>query len=125
MQLIPIAIQAHIARHKSSIPLFNIIKHDLFMIFFFPLAIIEWNSLGPNIRNSESLVLFRKRILAFIRPSTNSTFQCHNPKGLKLITRLGLGSSHLRFHKFKHSLQDTLNSICNYGTVETTVHHLS
>ena len=55
--------------------------------------------------------------LAFIRPSKNSTFHCHCPDGLKLITRLKLGSSHLRFHKFKYNFQDTLNSICSCGTV--------
>ena len=49
--------------------------------------------------------------LAFIRPCANSTFQYHNPKSLKLITRLRLGLSHLRFHKCKHSFQDTLNPI--------------
>ena len=69
-------------------------------------------------------MLFKKCILAFIRPFANSTFQCYNPKGLKLITRLRLGLCHLRFHKFKHSFQDTSNPICNCGTVETTVHYL-
>ena len=69
-------------------------------------------------------MLFKKRILAFIRPFANSTFQYHNPKSLKLVTSLRIGLNHLRFHKFKHSFQDTLNSICNYGTVETTVHYL-
>ena len=61
--------------------------------------------------------------MAFIR-SANSTFHCHNPKSLKLITRLRLGLSHLRFYKFKHSFQDILNPICNYGTVEPTIHYL-
>ena len=65
-----------------------------------------------------------KCILAFIRTCANNTFQYHNPRVLKLITRLRLGLSHLRFHKFKHSFQDTLNPICNCGTVETTVHYL-
>ena len=37
---------------------------------------------------------------------------------------LRLGLSHLRFHKFKHSFQDTLNPICNCGTVETKVRYL-
>ena len=46
------------------------------------------------------------------------------PNGLKLITRLRLDLSHLRFHKFKHNFQDTLNPICNCSTVETTVHYL-
>ena len=32
--------------------------------------------------------------------------------------------SHLRFHKFKHSFQDTLNPICKCGTVETAIHYL-
>ena len=110
-------------RHKNSVPLFNV-KHDYFKNSFFPSTVIEWNKLDSNIRNSESLALFKKRILAFIRPSTSSTFQCYNPKGLKLITRQRLGLSHLRFHKFKHSFQDTLNPICNCGTVETTVRYL-
>ena len=71
-----------------------------------------------------SLALFKKRILAFITACANSTFQYHTPKGLKLINSLRLGLSHLRFHKFKQSFQDTLNPICNCGTVETTVHYL-
>ena len=110
-------------RCKKSIPLLNV-KHDYFKNSFFPSTIIEWNNLDSNIRNSENLALFKKRILAFIRPSANSTFRCLNPNGLKLITRLRLGLNHLRFHKFKHSFQDTLNPICNCGTLETTIHYL-
>ena len=59
-------------------------------------------------------MLFKKCILAFIRPSTNNTFHYHDPNGLKLITRLRLGLSH----------QNTLNPICNCGTVEPTIHYL-
>ena len=62
--------------------------------------------------------------MAFIRPFANSTFQCHNPKCLKLIAMVRLGLNHLRFHKFKYSFQDTLNPIWNCGTVETTIHYL-
>ena len=101
-ELIPTASQAYMARHKNSVPLFNV-KHDCFKNSFFPSTVIEWNKLDSNIRNCESLAPFRKRILPFISPFANSTFQCHSPKGLKLITRLQLGLSHLRFHKFKHS----------------------
>ena len=35
------------------------------------------------------------------------------PKGIKLLTRLTLGLSHLCEYKFKHSFQDSLNSICS------------
>ena len=42
-----------------------------------------------------------------------------------LFTRLRLGVSHLRNYKFKHSFQDLLNPICNYGSdIETTTHYL-
>ena len=92
--------------------------------FFFPSTIIEWNNLDSNTRNSESLEFFKKRILGFMRPSANSTFYCHCPDGLKLITRLRLGLTHLRFHKLKHNFQDTLTPTCGCGTVETTIHYL-
>ena len=57
-------------------------------------------------------------------PWTNSTFHCNSSNSLKLITRLRLGSNYLLFHKFKHSIQDTLNPTCISGTVETTIHYL-
>ena len=43
---------------------------------------------------------------------------------LKLIARLRPRLSHLRFYKFKHGFQDTLNPICNCGSVQTTVYYL-
>ena len=55
--------------------------------------------------------VFKEKILNFIRSSP--FFDCHNSKGIKLIIRLGLGLSHLREHKFKHSFQDTINPSCN------------
>ena len=42
-------------------------------------------------------------------------FDCPNPKGTELITRLRLGLSHLREQKFQHSFQDTIDPICNCG----------
>ena len=87
------------------------------------LTIIEWNNLDSNIRNSESLAFFKKRILAFINPCANGTFHCDSPDSLKLITSLRLGLSHLRIHKFKHSFQDTCSPIWKCGTVEITIHY--
>ena len=70
--------------------------------------------------------LWKKRILSFIRPSPDSTFNCHNLRGIKLLSRLRLGLSHLREHKFKHCFQDSLNPFCNYekGEVETSSPYL-
>ena len=56
-------------------------------------------------------------------PSPNSVFDIRNPKGIKLITRLRLGLSHLREHKFKHSFQDTISSLCNCSQdIESATH---
>ena len=55
---------------------------------FFPSTFTEWSNLDSKIRNYKSLALFKKQILTFIRPSANSTFHCHNPKGLSLIKRI-------------------------------------
>ena len=79
------------------------VKRDYFKKFFFPSTIIELDNLDSNIKNSERLAIFKKCILTFIRVSTNSTFDCHCPDGSKLISRLRLDLSHLRFHKFKHN----------------------
>ena len=50
--------------------------------------------------------------MSFIRPKAKSIFNCNSSKGLKFVTRLCLGLSHLREHKFKHSFQDYINPLC-------------
>ena len=70
-------------------------------------------------RNSENIPQIR----------TNMTFYtvdyCHKPKGIKLLTRLRLGLSHLREHKFKHNFQDCLNPLCLCSDeIETSTHYL-
>ena len=103
---------------------FLILKpNNFFKNSFLPWVIIEWNKLDPSLRRCNSYNVFKSNILKFIRPSSNSFFDCHNPIGIKYITRIRLGLSHLREHKFKHSFQDTLNPICNCGNdVESAIH---
>ena len=70
--------------------------------------------------NSTSKNIF-KSLLHFVRPSPNSLFNCHSPKGIKYEIRLQHGFSHLREHKFKHSFQDTLNPCCDCGCIKETI----
>ena len=94
-------------------------------VSFFPSTRIQWNNLDLHLRKSENLSIFKSNILKFIRPSPNSVYNCHNPRGICLITRLRLGLSHLREHKFKHGFQDTLNPLCSCGNdVESAEHFL-
>ena len=111
-------------RNTNNIPQFKA-KHNLFGDSFIPPVVIEWNKLDLNIRNSESLNVFKNSLLKFIRPPGNSVFSCHNLRGVKLLTRLRLGLSHLREHKFKHGFQDTIKLICSCGNdIETSAHFL-
>ena len=48
----------------------------------------------------------------FVRPSPNSTFDIYSPYGIKLLTRLRLGLSHLFKHNSKHGFNDAINPIC-------------
>ena len=60
-----------------------------------------------------------------MRSKPNNVYHCHNPKGIRLLTRLGLGFSHLCKQKFKFSFQDCLNPLCFYGNeIETSTHYL-
>ena len=100
----PSSVSTYNTRNTNNIPLFKV-KHSLFRNSFFPSAVIEWNKLDLNIRNSESLNIFKKTLLNFIRLSGSTVFNCHNLKGVKLLTRLRLDLSHLREHVFEHSFQ--------------------
>ena len=123
-KLIPSRSCSYVTSNVHNIP-FSKTRHTFLKNSFFPSTIIEWNKLDHNIRNSSSFNIFRKSILKFIRPSANSLFNCHNPKGIKFITRLRLGLSHLRGHKFKHSFQDSLNPFCSCSLdIESTAHFL-
>ena len=123
-ELIPLRSSKYVTRNIHNIRLLKT-RRTFFKNSSFTSTIIEWNKLDHNIRNSTSFNIFRKNILKFIRPSANSLFNCHNPKGIKFITRLRLGLSHLCEHKFKHSFQDSLNPFCSCGLdIESTAHFL-
>ena len=77
---------------------------------FFPSAITEWNKLDCCISNADSFEDFKKRILSFIRPMPDSIYNIDNPLGVKYLTRLKVGFSHLKRHKFKHNFQASIDS---------------
>ena len=101
-------------RNVDSIPLIKI-KHEFFKSTFFPSTIIAWSKLDPTIRNAESVGIFKSNILKFIRPTPRSFSNCYNHKGIRLMTRLRLGLSHLHKHKFNHNFQNCINPPCSCG----------
>ena len=68
--------------------------------------------------------MFRKKLLAFIRPLGNDTYGIYDPLGIRLVNRLHLGFSHLREPKFRYNFADTLNPLCSCSLeTEDTEHY--
>ena len=65
----------------------------------------------------------RNYLLKIGRPLQNSIFKDLYPLGIKFLTRLRLGLSHLNEHKFKHNFQKCLNPLCSCSLeVASTIH---
>ena len=123
--LIPDRVKFYSARSSQIDNISNIkTGSNFFRNSFFPSTITEWNKLDCDIRNSDSLNI-KLSLLKFVRPVANSVFDINNPYGLKLLIRLRLGLSHLRYHKFRHNFQNCINPMCDCGLeTETTTHFL-
>ena len=124
-QLIPPNNNVYTTRRSRSnkIPSFKI-RHNFFKDSFFPAVISEWNSLDIDILNSP-INVFKEEIPKFIRPEPNSTYNIHDIKALKLLTRLRPGPSHLGDHKFRHNFQGCVSPMCFCGQdIETATHFL-
>ena len=120
--LIPDGISAYNTRNQDNIETYYC-RADLFKYSFFPYTIVEWNKLDNTI-NSKPFLIFRNSLLKTGRPIQNSIFKIHDPLGIKLLTRLRLGLSHLNEHRFRHNFQDCLNPLCSCSLeVESTVHY--
>ena len=110
-------------KRNNNFPTYNC-RTDCLKYPFFPRTFGDWFWLDINIRNSESMPLFRSR-LSFIRPNQNNIYNIFDPFGLKLLTRHSLGLSHLNKHKFRPNFQGCLNPLypCSLE-IEHTTHYL-
>ena len=98
-------------------------RTNIFKYLFFPYSIVEWNKLDHILRNSKFYSVFKNSLLNIGRPMPKPTFNIHNPLGLKMLTRLRLGLSHLNEHRFNSNFEDCINLLCSYSLeVESTVH---
>ena len=106
----------------NRIPTFHC-RTDCFKNSFFPSALNNWYKFDETIRNSESISIFKSRLLSFIRLLESNVHNIFDPIGLKFLTRLRLGSSHLNEHRFRHNFQDCMNPLCSCSLeIEDTSH---
>ena len=85
--------------------------HNLFSKFLFSFRGNCMEQTGPKHSQFRKLEYLQETLLQFLRPSGRTVFNCYNPKGVKLLTRI----SHFREHQFKHSFQDSFNPTCTCG----------
>ena len=68
---------------------------------------------------------FKTKLVSFIRPVSSNVYNIFDPVGLKLLTRLRLGFSHLNEHRIRHNFQDCINPLCSCSLdIEDTSHYL-
>ena len=89
INLIP-KCDATIRTRNNSIPTFHC-RTDCFKSSFFPSTVNDCFSLDINIRNSDSISLFKSRLLSFNRPVQNKIYNIFDPEGLKFLTQLRVG----------------------------------
>ena len=120
-QLLPKGTHPYNTRNSDDITTFQS-RTETFKFSFFRWSIVEWNKFDLQIRNSSYLV-FRNYLIKKIRPLAAPEYNIHNPLGLKLLTRLRLGLSHLNNHRFNHNFENCLNPLCTCSLeVESTTH---
>ena len=96
-----------------------------FQYSFFPDALNSWCHLSSFIKSFPSLDTFKKRFIAFFNIRPNSVYGIHNPIGLKYLSCLRVGLSHLRDHKYNHNFNDTPSPLCTCSQgKEDTEHYL-
>ena len=90
---------------------------------FFPNSVTMWNALGPELRGSETLSIFKNKILKVHRPEKKSLYDIHDPSGIKWIFQIRVGLSPLKSHTKNHNFKDTPNDTCQCSlNAETPVH---
>ena len=70
---------------------------------YYPYCLREWNKLDPSVRSIDSLSKFKAELIKSPRPPKRSVSKISDIVGVRLLTRLRLGFSHLREHKFRHN----------------------
>ena len=77
-------------------------RTNIFKYSFFPYSVMEWNKFSSSTHNT-TYPVFQNHLLKIIQPVSNPVYNIQNYIGLKLLTRLRLGLSHLN-HDFKNCI---------------------
>ena len=78
---------------------------------YFQNVIAEWNLLNSDVRNSESLAAFKRKLVSTVQPLKSSIYRFYDIVGIRRLTKLQIEFSPLNGHRFWHNF-DWLSPIC-------------
>ena len=97
----------------------------LFQVLFFPSTLNNCFNLDRNIRNFESVSIFKRRLFRFIGPVETSIYNIFDPKSLAFLTCLRLGLSHLNEQRIQDNVQKGLIPLRSFSLeISDTSHYL-
>ena len=96
-----IAVMFYPLAHKS-IDIVSFLMHRMYGIYLVVLLKAPLRSRSLKKRYSDFFI---------VKPIT--IYEIRNPIGLRYLTRLCVGLSHLRSHKYRHNFKDTETDICS------------
>ena len=89
---------------------------------YFQNVLSEWHSLDNNIKESETISEFERKLLAVIRPKRKSVYNVYDRVGIKNLTKLRLQFGPLNEHKFRHHF-DCFSPRCSCRTGDENNEH--
>ena len=98
-------------------------KHNFFKNSFFPICgrcMEQARFEDPWLKR---FGIFLKANIEFVIPKQNSTFKLHNHLEIKLLTRLRVGLSHLKEHKFNCNFKYSIDNLCSCGNSIKSITH--
>ena len=91
---------------------------------YFQNALYEWNNLDQDIKTSQSISEFKRKLLAIIRPTKKSYYDIFDIEGVKKLTKLRVNFSALNGHRYTHNFESS-SPICMCGEgIEDNKHFL-
>ena len=97
---------------------------EAFKSYFFPWTITEWNSLDIKICSS-AYTTFKKHLIYEFKSVPNSLFNIQNTIGIKLLTRVRLGFSHLNKNRYNHKSKNRVNPKCIFSSENESKFHFN
>ena len=102
----------------------NVGRTTRFSHTYFQNVRYEWNQLDHDIKNSQSISEFKRKLLAIIRPPKNTVYDVFDIEGIKKLTKLRVNFSVLNEHRFRHNF-DCSSPTCMCGRgIEDNKHFL-